>query len=842
MSLVKPFSVVLCAITLIFIFCSKNPVTQQTGEINSGEVSFLLLASAESDFKDLADRAEVIITAPDMDTIVGSLEVDELSIRGTISNIPAGFNRKFEVIVFTAEDSVCYYGKTYVDIVANITNKVSLTLYRYSGTGSADINGTIVDSIPTVTNIPPTVEITSPVDGSEFYTGDNILITAVATDADGEISSVTFYNGTELLSTVNESPYTYTIINAEKGSYSFFCVAVDDSGASVFSDTITVTVSDVPNVPPTVEISSPADGAEFKKGDDIKIIATASDNDGEIASVIFYNGTVALDTIIEEPYEYTITNAAEGTYSLFCLAVDDSGASAFSDTITVTVSDVPNILPTVKIESPADGAQFKTGETILVVATASDADGSISNVRFYNGATLLATVNEAPYTYAVVGAEKGSYSFKCVTFDDFGDSAVSEIVNVTVSDNVPPTVEITSPADGAEYNEGDVIEIIATANDADGSISKVDFYNGTALMGTVSAAPYGFAIQNALEGTYSLTCVAFDNSGDSTVSNVVNVTVKAVVNIPPTVEITSPADGAEYNEGDVIEIIATASDADGSISKVDFYNGTTLIGTVSAAPYGFAIQNALEGTYSLTCVAFDNSGDSAVSNVVNVTVKAIVNNPPTVEITSPADGAEFNAGDAIEITADASDADGSISSVVFYNGTEVLGTVTAAPYTYTIDNATEGTYSLTCVAFDNSGDSAVSEVVNVTVKGEPSLLDRYGVPTADPLPSTTGGKNEFKKIVSEGTGAPSISARRVDFQWNLSQKTIWYFGIDTEDGKPEWHVNLTNITHTFGDANPGCTISGSGIAGFDGEYYVTMDGDNMVWVEKSGKYALIFQR
>ena len=187
----------------LFSFCSKNPVTQQTGEINSGEVSFLLLASAESDFKDLADRAEVIITAPDMDTIVGSLEVDELSIRGTISNIPAGFNRKFEVIVFTAEDSVCYYGKTYVDIVANITNKVSLTLYRYSGTGSADINGTIVDSIPTVTNIPPTVEITSPVDGSEFYTGDNILITAVATDADGEISSVTFYNGTVLLSTVN---------------------------------------------------------------------------------------------------------------------------------------------------------------------------------------------------------------------------------------------------------------------------------------------------------------------------------------------------------------------------------------------------------------------------------------------------------------------------------------------------------------------------------------------------------------------------------------------------------------------------------------------------------------
>lgn len=66
--------------------------------------------------------------------------------------------------------------------------------------------------------------------------------------------------------------------------------------------------------------------------------------------------------------------------------------------------------------------------------------------------------------------------------------------------------------------------------------------------------------------------------------------------------------------------------------------------------------------------------------------------------------------------------------------------------------------------------------------------------------------------------------------------------MTTDNGEPSWYIDLkSKIEHTFGNDNPGCIISGSEIDGFDGEYYVTMDGEKMVMVEKTGRYAVIFQ-
>src|SRR5690554_5081677 len=529
MSKTKTFTTIVCAITLFFLFCSENPVDQQTAEINGGQARFLLVASVESDFSVLAHHAEAKVSAPDMDSITQELEVDSLSVSGIISDIPAGFNRKFEVTVYTDSNTVCYYGKAYMDIIAGITNNVPLTLYRYSGTGDANINGTIVDSIPSDTNLQPTVEITSPENGSQFITGDSIEITAAASDPDGEITSVSFYNGSDLLENVTETPYTYTITDAEAGSYSFVCITYDNSGDSAVSDTVKVTVSDSVNIPPTVEITSPENGSQFITGELIEITASASDEDGTISGVSFYNGSDLLENVTETPYTYTITDAEAGSYSFVCVAYDNSGDSAVSDTVKVTVSDSVNIPPTVEITAPENGAEFNAGESIEITASANDEDGTISSVSFYNGDELLDEVTDAPYAYTITDAQTGSYSFICIAFDNSGDSAVSETVSVTVTEmeNIPPTVEITAPEDGAEFNAGESIEITASASDEDGTISSISFYNGDELLDEVTEAPYTYTITDAEAGSYSLSCVAYDNSGDSAISETVNVTVKS---------------------------------------------------------------------------------------------------------------------------------------------------------------------------------------------------------------------------------------------------------------------------------------------------------------------------
>jgi hypothetical protein len=95
----------------------------------------------------------------------------------------------------------------------------------------------------------------------------------------------------------------------------------------------------------------------------------------------------------------------------------------------------------------------------------------------------------------------------------------------------------------------------------------------------------------------------------------------------------------------------------------------------------------------------------------------VINIPPTVTITSPANNSTINAGPPITVTAQASDMDGSVVKVVFYEGAAKLGEDTLAPYQFTGADVEPGSYRVTARAYDNAGDSAVSDTVLVTVAG-----------------------------------------------------------------------------------------------------------------------------
>jgi len=90
--------------------------------------------------------------------------------------------------------------------------------------------------------------------------------------------------------------------------------------------------------------------------------------------------------------------------------------------------------------------------------------------------------------------------------------------------------------------------------------------------------------------------------------------------IPPQVSITTPIANTTYGLGQAITITVTASDADGSVKRVEFYDGNNLIGAVSALPYVFTYSNPSVGDHQLTAKAIDNQDASNISQAVNVTV------------------------------------------------------------------------------------------------------------------------------------------------------------------------------------------------------------------------------
>jgi len=93
------------------------------------------------------------------------------------------------------------------------------------------------------------------------------------------------------------------------------------------------------------------------------------------------------------------------------------------------------------------------------------------------------------------------------------------------------------------------------------------------------------------------------------------------------------------------------------------------------------------------------------------------NNPPSVSITSPANGATFAAPATVTINANASDSDGSVTKVEFYQGATKLGEDSSSPYSTTWSSVAAGTYSLTAVATDDDGAATSSSPVSITVTG-----------------------------------------------------------------------------------------------------------------------------
>jgi regulation of enolase protein 1 (concanavalin A-like superfamily) len=211
-------------------------------------------------------------------------------------------------------------------------------------------------------------------------------------------------------------------------------------------------------------------------------------------------------------------------------------------------------------------------------------------------------------------------------------AATATFRNVTVSgasaSGVAPAVSLTSPQNGASIAPDTTVNITATASDSDGSVAKVDFYQGSTLIGSDSTSPYTAAWSNPPSGTHVLTAVATDNSGMTTRSAERQIVVSAGTNPAPAVSLTLPSGNGPYTAPASIQFSATASDADG-IARVEFYaNGSaTPLRTDTTSPYTYTWTNVPAGTYVLKAVAYDNRNASRSSNEITVTVGSVAPAP-----------------------------------------------------------------------------------------------------------------------------------------------------------------------------------------------------------------------
>ncbi len=369
---------------------------------------------------------------------------------------------------------------------------------------------------------------------------------------------------------------------------------------------------------PSVSITSPAAGQQVSRN--VTISASASDAVG-VTSVTFKVDGAVIATDSKSPYSvrWNIRGVADGSHTLRAEARDAAGNVGTSAPVVVTIgSPADAIAPTVSITSPAAGATV-TG-TVAVAATVSDAAG-VASVTFLADGAVIATDTSSPYSasWNTSAVAAGSHTLRAEARDTAGNVGTSAPVAVTTgppSDTTAPTVSITSPGSGATVTGA--VSVTATASDAVG-VASVTFMANGAVIATDTSSPYSanWDTSAVAAGSHTLRAEARDAAGNVGLSAAVTVNV-AAANRPPVVSMT--ASGSSYVAPATLTLAANASDPDGTVSGVDFYEGATKIGSDSASPFSMTWTASTARTYVFSAIAVDNTGTATTSASVSVAV------------------------------------------------------------------------------------------------------------------------------------------------------------------------------------------------------------------------------
>ena len=473
-----------------------------------------------------------------------------------------------------------------------------------------------------------TVAITSPLNGSIVVAPSPVTIN---TSVSNNVKTVYFYNGTSLLDSSLTPPFSYTWNNPRIGADTIIAIAKDSLGNTLSSAPVYIFLSVAGNKPPTAVIISPLNNAQFLTPASIAINATAADSDGSIFKVDFFADSTLIGSTTQSPYSFTWTGASPGNYALTIRATDNGGLTTVSSPINVRVRNP--ILPTVSITSPANNSNFNPPATITINANAADSNSTITQVDFYNDATLIGTSTQYPYSITWDNVQFGTYTITAKATAADGYMAVSTPVVINVS-----PVACTGVATGGDYSysvfsyNGTVYYKFHPLSPIEGCTSAIMYLKigagGGAYPGygmTASGTDFVFNTKIA-DGTptsfYFTYNVPSGGERNSSANPHSYLTASVCVAGAPTVSIVSPTDATILTAPASIDIYATAASTGDSIKKVEFYNNTTLIGTVSVSPYNFTWAGVAVGNYSITAKATNGSGVSSTSIPVTVQVVA----------------------------------------------------------------------------------------------------------------------------------------------------------------------------------------------------------------------------
>ena len=346
-----------------------------------------------------------------------------------------------------------------------------------------------------------------------------------------------------------------------------------------FASGHTIGATNILNLPPIVALVTPTNGAAFTVPVNLTLTATASDPDGSIQRVEFYEGDIKLGEVTNAPFSFIWSNAPVGSHALVAKARDNRLAVTISSVNTISISPPPigtgtglrgdyfdnadftgtrlrRVDPTVNFDwgngapDPSMGADsFSVRWTGQVQPRFAEAFtfyvATDDGVRLWvNNQLLIDRWTTCCSEWSgVISLQAGVlYDIRMEYYEGGGGAAaqlrwssptvVKEIIPSTqlyppLVTNLPPIIALTSPATGTVFIANSPINLAVNATDPDGTVARVEYSANGTKFATSSVSPFSFTWPNAGPGSYSLAAVATDDEGASRTSAPVNITVVA---------------------------------------------------------------------------------------------------------------------------------------------------------------------------------------------------------------------------------------------------------------------------------------------------------------------------
>ncbi len=566
---------------------------------------------------------------------------------------------------------------------------------------------------------PPTISFTQ--DATKTLTGVTVNLTITASDHDGTVTNirVDWGDGTvhTLAGTATKDSHAYPM----PGMFSIVVNATDETG-QIGRASSTVTILDKP---PIVTISgvtpNPAITAQT-----VRVDFVASDPDGTVTSIKVDWGDGSADLLAGTATSDTHSYTSIGSFKVNVTATDNDGSSG-SDIRSLTVS--PPFVPVVNVNSPSpNSADTGTKITITFVVTSSVTVASLT-IDWGDGITdtPAVTTTTASHMYSSTGNAKSEiFTIKVTAANSAGPGSGTTIE--TVNDRSPiATITSLSPSPA---RVGLSVTTTFSATDPDGTVSgiTVNWGDGTAadyLSGTATNDIHTYSAH----GTFTVTITANDNSGSASTPATTSLTVQPAQAPAITINGLTPKPA---NTGDTVTLAFTVSSSTTitgiTVNWGDGTNIENLQASTTSDTHVFASTGGLKSrTFTVIVTATNNAGPNSVQ-----ASEAVNDRRPVASfiqsVTTALTGSSINFDGSGSY-----DADGSVTT---YSWDFADGTPTALGARVAHSFSKPGTYTISLVVTDDSGNTAT----------------RTGVVTISlPLAQVRCGENDTCTVLSNST-------------------------------------------------------------------------------------------